>query len=106
MVFDTLDHKVLLEKMKCTSFSGNTVKWFRSYLTNRAIFVSLGTGFSEAGTIYCRVTHGSILRPMLFLLYIKDIPQTLSNTHMYLYADDTSIFCQHLRTLRKSKMFE
>lgn len=65
MVFDTLDHKVLLEKMKCTSFSGNTVKWFRSDLTNKATFVSLGTGFSEAGTIYCRVSHGSILRPML-----------------------------------------
>ena len=51
MAFDTLDHTVFLEKMKCTSFSGNTIKWFCSYLTNRAIFVSLGTVFGSGDHI-------------------------------------------------------
>ena len=49
--FDTLDHKILLDKIKCISFSDKTLKWFHSYLINRVIFVSLGTVFSEAGTI-------------------------------------------------------
>ena len=93
--FDTLDHKILLNKMKCIGFSDKTIKWFHSYLTNRPIFVSLGTVFLEARTINCRVRQGSILGPLLFLLYINDIPQALSNTHTYLYADATSIFCQH-----------
>ena len=93
--FDTLDHKILLDKMKCTGFSDKTLKWFHSYLTNRVIFVLWGTIFSEAGTINCGVPQGSTLGPLLFLLYINDIPQALSNTHAHLYADDTSIFCQH-----------
>ena len=94
-VFDTLDHKILLQKIKCIGFLDKTIKWFHSYLTNRAIFVSLGTVFSKAGTINCEVPQGSILEPLLFLLYINDIPQALSNTHTYLYVDDTSISCQH-----------
>ena len=93
--FDTLDHKILLDKMKCIGFSDKTIKWFHSFLTNRAIFVSLDTVFSKAGTINCRVPQGSILGPLLFLLYINDILQALPNTHRYLYADDTSIFCKH-----------
>ena len=70
-------------------------KWFHSCVTNRAFFISLGTVFSEAETINSGVPQVSILGPLLFLLYINDIPQALLNTHTYLYADDTSIFCQH-----------
>ena len=53
-------------------FLDKIIKWFHSYLTNRAFFVSLGTVFLEAGTINCEVPQGSILGP-LFLLYINDI---------------------------------
>ena len=91
--FDTLDHKILMDKMKCIGFSDKRIKWSHSYLTNRAIFVSLVTVFSEAGTINCGVLQRSIWGPLLFLLYINVIPQALSNTHTYLYADDSSIFC-------------
>ena len=49
--FDTLDHKILLAKLRCIGFSGKTIKWFHSFLTNRAILVSLGTVFSEAETV-------------------------------------------------------
>ena len=93
--FDTLDHKIVLDKMKCIGFSDKTLKWFHSYLTNGVIFVSLGTVFWEAETINCGVLQGSMLGPLLFLLYINDVPQALSNTHTYLYADDTNILCQH-----------
>ena len=54
-VFDTLYHKMLWDKMKCIGFSDKTIKWFHSYHTNRACFVSLGTVFSEAETINCGV---------------------------------------------------
>ena len=82
--FDTLDHKILLDKMECIAFLDKTIKWFYSNLTNKAFFVSLGTVFSEAGTINCKVPQWSILGPLLFLLHINDIPQALSNTHTYL----------------------
>ena len=94
--FDTLDHTILLDKMKCIGFSNKTIKWFHSYhLTNRNFFVSLDNEFSEAGTINCAVPQGPILGPLLFLLYINDIPQALSDSHTYMYTGDTSIFYQH-----------
>ena len=89
--------------MKCIGFSDKTLKWFPSYLTNKVIFVSLGTVFLQSGTLNCGVPQGSILGSLLLLLCINDIRQALSNGHTYLYADDTSIFCQH--KLRKLKMF-
>ena len=92
-IFDTLDHTILLHKMECIGFSDKTIKWFHSYLTIRP-FVSLDDEFLEAGTINCGVPQGSKSGP-LFLLYINDIPQALSDSRTYLYADDTSIFYQH-----------
>ena len=74
-------------------FSDKTIKSFHSCLTNIAFFVSLDNEFSEAGTINSRVPQGSILGPLLFLLYINDISQALLDSHTYLNADDTSIFC-------------
>ena len=91
MAFDTLDHTILLDKMKCIGFSNKTIKLFHSYLTNRAFFVSLNNRFSKAGTANCGVPQASILGPLLFLLYINDISQALSDSHTYLYADNTSI---------------
>ena len=92
--FDTLDQTILQEKLKFIGFSNKAIRWYHSYLTNRAFFVLLDNELSKAGTINCGVTQGSILGPLLFLLYINDIPQVLSDTHTYLYADDTSIFYQ------------
>ena len=65
------------------------------HLTNRAFFVSLGTVFLEVGIINHGVPQGPILGSLLFLLYINDILQALSNTHIYPYADDTRLLCQH-----------
>ena len=93
--FDTLNHKILLEKVKCIGFSDKTIKWFHSNPANRAFFVSLDNAFLEVGAINCGVHQWSLLGSLLFLLYINGIPQTLPNSHIYLYADDTTIFYQH-----------
>ena len=93
--FETLDCKTLLEKMKCIGLLSKTIRCFHSYLTNKNFFVSLDNELLEALTINCGVPQGSILRLLLFLLYINDIPQARSDSHTHLYADDTSIFYQH-----------
>lgn len=99
--------KILIDLQKASkNFSDKSIKCFQSYLRKRASFVSLGTVFSEAGTINYGVPQGSILEPLLFLQYKNHITQVLSNTHTYLYVDGTSIFCKYdLKTLRKSRAF-
>ena len=94
--FDTLDHGVLLEKMKYFGFEAFIIKWFESYLSNRKFLVCIDNVFSEAGTLKYGVPQGSILGPLLFLLYVNDLPQSLSDAGSYLYADDTCIFYQHV----------
>ena len=92
--FDTLDHTVLLQKMECIGFKESVIKWFQSYLSNRKFFVTLTNIFSDTGLINCGALQGSILGPLLFLIYINDLPQALNETESYLYADDTCIFYQ------------
>ena len=82
--FDILDHGVLLEKMKYFGFRTFVIKWFESYLSNRKFLVCIDNIFSEAGTLKYGVPQGSILGPLLFLLYVNDLPQSLWNAGSYL----------------------
>ena len=93
--FHTLDHGVLLEKMKYFGFRASVIKWFESYLLNRQFLVCIDNFFSEAGTLKYCVPQCSILGPLLFLLYINDLPQSLSDAGSNLYADNTCTFYQH-----------
>ena len=68
--FDTFNHTVLLQKMKCIGFKESAIKWFQSYLSNREFFVTLENVFSDAGLVNCGVPQGSILGPLFFLIYI------------------------------------
>ena len=93
--FDTLDHGVLLEKMKYFGFRASVIKWFESYLSNRKFLVCIDNVFFKAVPLKYGVPQGSILGPLLFLLYVNDLPQLLSDAGSYLYADDNCIFYQH-----------
>ena len=93
--FDTLDHDVLLKKMECIGFKIPVIMWFKSYLSNRKFFVLLEGVSSEEVLITCGIPQGSILGPLLFLIYINDLPQALSETALNLYANDTCIYYQH-----------
>ena len=88
--FDTIDHSILLEKMSCLGFAGKTIAWFTSYLTNRSFIVNVGKESSSPGKLSCGVPQGSILGPLLFLLYVNDMPQAV-NSELLLCADDTCL---------------
>ena len=95
--FDTLNHEILLHKMQFLGFSDEVVSWFRSYLTNRKFKVNINQSFSDFGAVTCGVPQGSILGPLLFLIYINDIPQSV-DCELLLYADDTCLIHQNQNT--------
>ena len=92
--FDLVDHKILLKKLKCYKCNNSCLSWFESYLQNRTQPVSLNDNLSEAADVIHGVPQGSILGPLLFLLFINDLPLYLQNTFTIvdLYADDTTIY--------------
>ena len=92
--FDTIDHGVLLEKMVHLRFTNHTISWFRSYLTDRTFKVNIDEAFSDNGDLICGVPQGFILGPLLFLLYVNDMPQSV-NSDLFLYADDSCLVFQH-----------
>ena len=92
--FDLLDHKLLLEKIKCFKCSDKFVSLMKSYLSSRLQVVSVNSKKYENGFVKCGVPQGSILGPLLFLIFINGLPLYLSN-RVYstdLYADDTTIY--------------
>ena len=93
--FDTINYNILLEKMVFFKFSPATISWFKSYLTNRRFIVDVDSTLSEPADLVCGVPQGSILGPLLFLIYINDLPQAVKESDIRLYADDTCISYAH-----------
>ena len=93
--FDTVNHEILLYKLNNCGVRGNVHQWFRSYLTNRQQFTCIGNTFSDLGYIRTGVPQGSVLGPLLFLLYINDICYAVPGTKIKLFADDTNLFIFH-----------
>ena len=87
--FDTIDHDILLKKLSAIGFSNHTIGWFKSYLSNRLFRVNLENCYSDLSNITYGVTQGSILGPLLFLIYVNDMPLAVKS-NLFLYADD---FC-------------
>ena len=92
--FDTIDHQILLRKLQCYGI-GIACDWFKSYLENRVQYVSYNTKDSDFMKITCGVPQGSILGPLLFILYINDIVKVSTVLNPVLFADDTSLFHAH-----------
>ena len=87
--FDTVDHKILLDKMHPYGIMWNILRWFRSYLTNRSQFVSYDGWQSAIHSIACSVPQCTILGPLLFIIYMNDICNVSELLFIVLYADDT-----------------
>ena len=92
--FDTINHDILLSKLEFYRFSPTALNWFKSYLSNRSQFVQIGNTESSRKPISCGVPQGSILGPLLFILFINDLSQSSSLFSYILFADDTNIFTQ------------
>ena len=101
--FDTVNHSILITKMEHYGIRGIALDWFTSYLSNRMQYVSINGHISEYRHISCGVPQGSVLGPLLFLLYINDLPNVNKHLSFYLFADDTNIYFEAngLLTLQK-----
>ena len=91
--FDLVDHTLLLKKLKYYKISEETISWFSSYLLKRKQKVFVNNKLSDPEDIICGVPQGSILGPLLFLIFINDLPLNIDNVFTDLYADDTTLYC-------------
>ena len=92
--FDTIDPQILLKKMTYLGFSKNTFVWFKFYLCKWKFKKSINTNYASPSNLLRDVPQGSILGPLLFLLYINGLPQAVVS-NLLLYAHDTCIVFQH-----------
>ena len=92
--FDTVHHKVLLNKLQNIGVQGFELNWFESYLSNRQQVTKIGDFTSNPAFVNFGVPQGSILGPLLFTLYINSLSSVITNNNakVTLYADDTAIF--------------
>ena len=90
--FDTVDHGILLKKLYLYGIRRNIFSWFESQLTNRSQYVAYNNIKSKTVNITHGLPQGSILRPLLFIIYMNDFSRSSELFFSILYADDTSGF--------------
>ena len=90
--FDTVNHSILIQKLRKVGIKNTNLIWIENYLTNRSQ-TTLANGIaSSSRPVRCGVPQGSVLGPLLFLIYVNDLGHTLNASNHFLYADDTVIF--------------
>ena len=89
--FDTVDHDILLSKLEAYGIKDSTYNFFKSYLNIRTQKCVLNGSISESKSLAFGIPQGTILGPLLFILYINDLPNCLENSEPQMYADDTHL---------------
>ena len=83
--FDTLDHSILSKKLNYYGVTGSALNWFQDYLSNRSQYVEIAGSKSDITSIKTGVPQGSILGPLLFLIYMDDVANCTTNFVFILY---------------------
>ena len=89
--FDTVDHEILLGKLNAYGISGMAGNWFRPYLSERQQTCVINGRSSNSRFVRCGIPQGTILGPLLFLIYINDLPNCLTYSRARMFADDTNL---------------
>ncbi|KAI8522085.1 hypothetical protein Bbelb_018390 [Branchiostoma belcheri] len=90
--FDTVNHDILLGKLKKLGFDSGAMDWFSSYLSERFQCTCLQGQYSTKTRVSCGVPQGSVLGPLLFCLYVNDLPNVIEKCSIHMYADDTVLY--------------
>jgi hypothetical protein len=91
--FDTVPHKRLLGKLQSYGINNQILPWTEAFLSGRKQRVRIGGEFSGWKTVTSGIPQGSVLGPLLFVIYINDLPENV-HTHVYMFADDTKLFSE------------
>ena len=96
--FDTVDHSILLKKLEHYGIKGRCLSWLQSYLSNRKQYTEFKqdnrAGNTELSNIICGVPQGSILGPLLFIIYVNDLCETSEFLKPTMFADNKNLFCK------------
>ena len=90
--FDTINHGILLRKLEYYGIRGRALEWFKSYLDQRRQYVNFGGVCSKLQSVEYGVPQGSVLGPLLFIIYSNDIPHSITYSKSILFADDTTVY--------------
>ena len=91
--FDTINHGLLLNKLRNAGVGGNTLRLLENYLTNRKQRTKLHSATSTLKPVPIEVPQGSTVGPLMFIVFINDLPKVLENSNAVMYADDTVVYC-------------
>ena len=98
--FDTINHQILLSKLQFVGASSDVLKWSQTHITNRKQVVGINSVVSELLPINHGVPQGSIFDPLLFTIYVNDLPTVAKDCSTECYVDDTKLYACFLLSSR------